>query len=490
MDPEAVDTAAPDLLDSAAAGPAAIRGSTWRVAGFLAGLLLGVFSSAILYRHLGRHDTGKYNVAISLIAIVAGFSDLGLTAIGVRELSVRDEAGRNRLARNLLGLRIVTSVVGVMAVAAFALGVGYASTLVIGVGTAGVGLLLQSCQSTLSISLIVDLRLAWVAGFDFLRAVLTTVLIVALVLAGARLVPFLAVSIPIGVVVLALNARLVRGRIPLMPAFHAGEWWAILRGALPYTFATAAATLYTQVAIIVVSLIASADALGYFSLSARAIQLMLVLPGLAVGTALPIFARAARDDRARLAYALGRTFEVSLLLGVWVAVAVAVGARIAVTIYSSKFSHSVPLLAIQGTGLGASFVGAVWANGLLSLGRYRVILAINLIALVLGTSLIVALVSIDGARGAAIASAAWEGAVAVLSGVALVRADRLLRPPLGIVPKVAVAAGLAALTTLLSMPVLASVAVASVVYLVVVVALGAVPAEVREELRRVRRLRG
>jgi O-antigen/teichoic acid export membrane protein len=487
MEPQAADAAAPDLLDTSAAGPTAIRGSTWRVVGYLAGLLLSVVASALLYRHLGPRGTGRYNVVINLVAIVAGFTDLGLTAIGVRELSVRRGQPRERLARSLLGMRIATSVIGVIVIAAFAIGVGYATTIVIGVVLAGLGLLLQVFQSTLTISLIADLRPGWVAAFDMLRTVLTSALIVGLVLVGSRLLPFFAVSIPVGLVVLAANLRVVRGRVPILPAFHAGEWWGIMRAALPFTLATAAATLYSQGAVIIVSLLAGADELGYFSLSVRAVQLLLVLPGLAISVALPIFARAARDDRVRLAYALGRTFEVSLLLGAFVALAVAVGAPIAVTIFGPKFAGSVPLLAIQSTGLGASFVGGVWANGLLGLGQYRQILAINVMGLVVGSALIVVLVLIDGVRGAAIATAVWEGAVVVLSGVMLVRADRLLMPPLWILPKVAIALGLAVLTTLLSLPVLASVVVASAVYLAAVVALGAVPGEVFAELRRVRR---
>jgi len=489
MDSQGADAAATDLLDTPAAGPTAIRGGTWRVVGYFAGLLLSVVSTALLYRHLGPRLTGKFNVVTNLVAIVAGFTDLGLTAIGVRELSVRRGEARDRLARSLLGMRIVTSVVGVAVIASFAIGVGYGTTLVIGVGLVGFALVLQTCQSTLTISLLADLRPAWVAAFDMLRATLTSVLVITLVLlVGPSLLPFLAVSIPVSAIVLAANVEVVRGRVPLLPAFHAGEWWAILRGALPFTFATAAATLYSQGAVIIVSLLAGADALGYFSLSVRAVQLLLVLPGLAISVALPIFSRAARDDRVRLAYALARTFEVSFLLGALVALAVAVGAPMAVTIFGPKFTPSVPLLAIQGTGLGASFVGAVWANGLLGLGRYRQILVINLLALVVGSALIVVLVLIDGVHGAAIATAAWEGAVVVLCGIMLVRADRLLMPPLQIVPKVAVALGLAALTTLLSVPVLLSVVLASAVYVAAVLILRAVPAEVFDELRRIRRV--
>ncbi len=135
-------------------------------------------------------------------------------------------------------------------------------------------------------------------------------------------------------------------------------------------------------------------------------------------------------------------------------------------------------------GLGASFCGAVWSSGLLSLGRYRPILAVNLFALVFGGVLVAVLVSVDGVRGAAIGTAGGELVLAVLNGVALTRVDHSLVPPLRVVPAVILATGLAVATTLLSLPVIASVAVAAAVYLAVLLALGAIPKELREQLRR------
>lgn len=480
-----------DLLDTSAAGPAAIRGGGLRIVAYFAGTLVGVGSTALLFRHLGVVDTGRYSIAISLVAIVSGLSDLGLSAIGVRELSIRAHESRARLARNLLGLRIVLSALGVLAVTLFAAAVGYGGTLVLGVVLAGVGLVFQSSQSTLALVLISDLRLGWVAAFEFLRSLLTAVLIVILVLSGAHLLAFLTVSIPVGIVVFALNAWIVRGRVPLKPAFHTSEWWGLLRDVLPYSAAVAAATLYFYMAVVLVSLLADSHALGYFSVSARIVQVLLVMPGLAVGAAFPIFSRAARDDRARLAYALGRVFEVSLLLGVWVSLCLAIGASVAIDVIGgSKFEPASSVLAIQGVGLGASFCGAVWSNGLLSLGRYRVILTINIFALLLGALLIALLVSIDGARGAAIATASGEVVLSALSGLALARADRSLAPPLRIVPPLLVAVGLAVASTLIDLPVLASVILASAVYLGVLILLGAVPEELRQQLRLRPSLRG
>ena len=45
--------ATPDLLDTPDAGPAAIRGGAVRIVGYLAGVAVSVFASALLLRHLG-----------------------------------------------------------------------------------------------------------------------------------------------------------------------------------------------------------------------------------------------------------------------------------------------------------------------------------------------------------------------------------------------------------------------------------------------------
>ena len=474
-----------DLLDTAEAGPAAIRGGLVRVGGFVVGTLVGVASFAILARHLGVRDIGRYSVVVALVTVVGGLTDLGLTAIGVRELSVRKGVERTHFARNLLGLRLALGVAGGIAMVGFAALAGYGVTLVQGVALGAVGLLLQSWQSTLSIPLMSELRLGWVAIVDLSRSVLNGVLVLVLVLADASLLPFLAVTIPVGIIILALNALIVRGTRALLPAFHAADWRTLFGDVLPYAAATAAAAVYFQLAVIIVSLIADATAVGYFGVSSRVVQILLVIPGLAVGAAFPIFARAARDDRERLAYALGRVFEVSLLVGVLISIMLALGAPIVIRLVGGpEFSKASSLLSIQAIGLAASFVGAVWSYGLLSLGRSGDILRINLLALVIGGASVAVLVKIDGAEGAAIGTAAGEMVLALLSARALTRVDRRLMPPFRIVPAVALGAGLAILIPLAGFPVLVSCVVAGAVYVSVVVALRAVPRELWEQLPR------
>jgi O-antigen/teichoic acid export membrane protein len=476
---QAVQLDASDLLSTPAAGPAAVRGGAIRASTFLAGVLVSTGAAALLFRHLGIVDAGRYATALSLSAVVTGFTDLGLTAIGMRELAVLKGERRDRLARNLLGMRLVLTTIGVFVITGFAF-LAYGRLLGLGVLISGLGVLLQNTQTTLTVPLMASLRLGWLSALEFARQLIVAGLIVVLVLLGAHLLPFLATAGVAAALVLVPTVMLVRGMIPIGASFERHEWRALLAPVLTYSAAAAAGVLYFRVAIVLVSLIAGARELGYYGLSFRIIEVLFNVPALVVGAAFPIFARAARDDPARLGYALTKVFEVSLLCGVWIALSVAVGAHFAVIVIGGQsFLPAVPILAVQGLAVGASFVGAVWAYGMLSLRLHRLLLVFNLVMLVLVAALVALLTVLDGAQGAAIGTASTEIFGAVAGGVLLVRRRPHLAPRLAILPKVALAALLGAASALASsaLPDIVRVVVATLVYGLVLLMMRALPLE-------------
>lgn len=484
-------TAEGDVLATSAAGPAAVRGGALRLSSFATASLIALVSGALLYRHLGIVGTGRYTTALSLVALVAAASDLGLSAIGIRELSIRTGDSKEQMARTLLGLRVVVTGLGVLAVTAFAL-LAYGSTLGFGVLLAGVGLVFQVWQSTLSIPLMVDLRLGWTSLFEFLRQLLVSILIIALVFSGAGLLSFLACSIPASVAVLALTIALFRGQVPMRFRFAMSDWRALLRPVLSYAIAVAASALYFRVAIVLVSLLSTARQLGYFSLSFNIMAALFAIPALLVTSAFPIFSRAARDDHGRLAYALERVFEVSLIAGAWMSLAIALGADFAIKIVGgAKFAPAANVLAIQGISVGATFVGTVWGFGLLSLGRHRAILLFNLAALAAIVVAVSILSSLDGARGAAIGASAVEVAYAVIGARVLIYGRPHLRPSLRVLPKVTLAIAFAATPLLIPASEPVRVALSGAIYLAALVILRALPPELVALLpsNRVRRAR-
>jgi O-antigen/teichoic acid export membrane protein len=466
-----------DLLSTPEAGPAAVRGGALRIGGYTASSLAALGSGALLYRYLGPVKSGHYNAAGNLVALVAAISDLGLTAIGIRELSLLHGEARQRMARTLVGLRLVISCIGVLAVTVFAL-IAYGSTLGLGVLLAGIGLVFAVWQSTLAVPLMVDMRLGWTSLLEFLRQLLLSILIVVFVLAGTGVLAFLAAPIPASVAVLALTIVLFRGQVPTRVRFDLGEWRALVAPVLSYAAAVAAAALYFRVAILLVSLLSNGYQLGYFSISFNIMAALFSIPALLVTAAFPIFSRAARDDHSRLAYAIERVFEVSLILGAWMSLAIALGAHFAIAVIGGhKFAPAADVLAIQGVAVGATFVGTVWGFGLLSLGRHRAILLFNLFALTAVVVAVAILTPIDGARGAAIGASGVELAGAIVGARLLIHRRPHLRPSLRALPKVALAIAVAAVPALIDISEPARVALSAVLYILALVILRALPAE-------------
>lgn len=464
-----------------------MRGGAIRVGGFIAGTLVSILSAALLFRHLGLKETGRYVLALSLVAIVGSLSDLGLTAVGVRELSRLPAEERWPLARDLLGLRLTLTLLGSVIVIAIAW-IAYSSTLAEGVALACAGLALQATQDNFALPLVVNLRLGWVSALELARQLLTVLCTVVLVLVGATLLPFLGMSIPIGVVVLVATVALIRGVRSLAPSFSWTRWRRFMGAMLPYSAATAASALYFRASILLVSALASETQFSYFSATFRIIEVLTLVPALLASSAFPIFARAAHDDHDRLAYAVGKVFDVSVIVGAWVAVSTAVGAPLAIAIVGGpKFAGAAPVLAIQGVGLGAMFVSLVWAYALLSLGLYRAILTISVSALLLNLALVAPLVLLDGARGAAIGTGAAEIVVGIAQCAAAVRANPQLRPKLAVLPRVALAAALGLIPLAFGgVPTIARVCISTVLFGACALLTGAFPAELRQLIPLVR----
>ena len=466
----------------------AIRGGMLRIGGYALGLLFALASIPLLTRHLGVVDFGSYVTVLSLITIVGLISDAGLTIVGVREYSVRDAAARQRLMTNLLGLRIAVAAAGVAGATLFAAAAGYDEALIGGTVLAGVGLVLLVAQQSWSVSLTSELRLGLVTGFDVLRQALLAAGIVILVIAGAGLIEFLAIPIPVGLAVAALTMLAIRGRAFLRPTFERDEWRYLIGEALPVAIASTIGSFFYRVAIIMMSLIATAQETGYFSASFRVTEAIIMVPGLITAAAFPILARAAHGDEDRLAYALQRLFDIAVILGAWVAVCIVIGAEPAIDVVGgSEFEPAVPVLRIQGVAMAASFLVAVWATGLWAMRRQRSLMIANLIGVGTAAGLTALLIPSSGAEGAAVAMTVAEVLLAGCYGFALMRDRPKLRPDPAVVPKTVVAVALSAALWLVPAPDALLVLAATVVFFGVMLALRGIPPDVWDAVRSGRR---
>lgn len=485
-----LDTLEPvDVLDTGEAGGKAIRGGVVRALSFGAGILLSLAAVPLMIRHLGVVDFGRFATVTSIVMIVAGVTEAGLTGIGMREYAVHPAGTRRQLVSNLAGMRAALTIVGAAVAVGFTLVAGYDRIVVLGTAVSSAGLVLLVMQQSYSIPLASSLRWGWYSALELLKQAVVVVLVVALVVAGARLFPFFLISGVSAAVVLAVTLLRLRHEVSWHLGFDFPEWKRLVRDALPYAAAATIGVVYFRVAIVMMSLISTDKQTGYYSAAFKIVEAVGGLAWILVQSAFPILARAARDDHDRLRYGLQRLFEVALIAGALMALVAIVAAPFEIDVVAGKgFDPAIPVLRIQALTLAAGFLVATWSLALLSLRQHGDILRANVFALFVAVAGTFALVPNHGAKGAAIATAAAEFALAGAYGFFLMRRRSDLRPSLSTVP--AVAGGIAAATVLaivLPLPSVALAALGLAVYVGILLALRAVPSELWHALSSIRR---
>jgi O-antigen/teichoic acid export membrane protein len=472
-----------DVLDSAEAGGKAIRGGAVRTAAFFVAMLMSLVSVPFMTRHLGPEAFGYYATAFSILFILGGVTEAGLTNLGTRDYVTLEGRERERFLRNLVGLRLSLTVGGIGLAIALTAATGAATEIVAGVAIAGAGMVLSLTQQTYAVVLNSQLRLGWVSALELLRQGTLTAGILVLVVAGASLLPFFAASVLAGAVVLVATVALLRGQAPLLPLADVGAWRATLKRVLPYALAAAVGLIYFRLAIILMSYVAPEREVGLYGGAFRIVETVGVVPWLLVSSAFPILARAARDDAGRLRYAVGRLFDVSVLLGVWSALALAMGAGFAVqVVLGGQFNDAVPVLQLQALALLGSFFVATGLYTMLSLERFRALLVASALAAVTSGALTLVLVPELGAEGAALATAAAELVLAI--GVVVAIRD-VVRPGLGTLARALPGiAGMAGVGLLVDAHDVVVVLLGSAVFWAAALACRAVPPELLAAVRR------
>ncbi len=479
-EPAAADAPADDVLHSGEAGGRVVRGGVIRAAGFGIGVLFGLATSALLLRHLGVVEYGKYGTIAALLGIVLALSDGGLTTIGARELSTTpDGPERRRLASTLMLLRLVTTSAGVLIAVAFA-AIAYGSNqLTLGAALVGASVVLISLQAMATVPLLITLRVVPMTGFEVLRHVLTFAGILALVLAEAGLEAFFALQIPIAAILLILTVMYVRRILPLGLRASSAAVRRLARETLPLAVASTMIVLYGGAMVIIVSLIADDYETGLFVTSARIMEVVVGLPGLVIVLALPVLSVASATDHERLRGALQLMVEVGLVLAAFAAVVLALAADGVIRLIGGiAFADAAPILQVQAFAIVGVFLSQTLQNALVSLRQQQTLVFTNAVALAAVLVFGVVFVSSFGAIGGAWAILAAEALLGAMLLLTILRRAPQVLPSLRFSWKVAACLAVAGAVALL--PVgssWVSAAIGAAAFALFALLLRAVPAE-------------
>jgi O-antigen/teichoic acid export membrane protein len=437
-------------------GGRAIRGGAIRVTGYVGGVLVSLGAATILVRHLGIAGFGRYATVTSLIAIVGGVTEAGISLYGIREFHAREDADRRTLLANLLGMRLALTFAGIACATAFALIVGYSRVLLLGALVAGGGLLVQVTADVVSIPLQAQLRLARLTLVDL----------------GRRLVA------------LALLTRLARSSFRLRASFDLRTWRGLFRESLPPAVAVSIGAVYFYVTILVMSVIASATQTGLFATSFRVTQVALGVPILLLTAIFPVISREGADEGSDVGRIFGKVLEVAAICGVWMSLSMALGASFILEVVAGKQGHgAVSVLRIQAAVLTVSFISASSALTLISLRRYRPMIVATSCTLILNVALDLAFIPGLDARGGALADLIAEAVAAVALTAIAVRALPRHRASAAIVAPLLLATVAAGAVVFLPIGSVAHVVAATLVYFGVLMLTRSVPVELLRAAR-------
>jgi O-antigen/teichoic acid export membrane protein len=467
-----------DVLDTPEAGALVVRGGAVRVLGFALGTVLSLGGVVAVTRHLGVVDYGRYQSVTALVAIVSALGDLGLGTLALREYAAAGAAASDRehALDALLGLRVTLAVAGVAVSAGAAALLGYSGAMVAGAALAsGAGVLLAG-QQTATVPLQTALRIGTVTALDVARQAATTALMLGGVAAGAGLLAFLAIPVPVAVLLVVLTTAALRGGVRrARPAYDRALWPRLLRDAVLVGLATASGVLYLYASLIVCGLVASDHQTGAFSASFRVIIIVAAVPALLGTSAFPLLARTATSAPERFGRAVSGLVEGSVLLGGVAAIGAILGApAIIAVIAGSGFDASIAPLRIQGAALGLTFAISGLGFALLARHRQRVLLTCNLLVFVISAVAVALLAHAHGARGAALGAAIGEASLCAAYATALTRGSVGIRPAR--VPRIvlALAGGLTA-GALIPVPAVPATIIGLLVYAALALVLRAVP---------------
>jgi O-antigen/teichoic acid export membrane protein len=453
---------------------ALIKGGLARTLGYVVATGATAAVLPFLFRYLGVEQTGKYVTVLSLVTILAGIVETGLTGFSLRQYSITPVAERDQLMRDLLTMRLLVVTVSTAGVLAFMFAAGYDRTLVAGAAYGAILVALENVGSTYNVWLTSELRLGALAVNNVARQLLASVLAFAGIVLGLPLIAFFILFIPGGLLQAIIAWAATRDAIPHLPSLNFRRCWPLIKASLPFTAAMALGFLYFRAPVIGLSIGGSELDTGYFGAAFRIAETLTLMASFLLTAVVPILTRAASDDPALHRHGVLRITQVALLAGGGLAALTASGAHLAINVLAGpSFDRSAAILVAIAPVLVFKFLNSAWSLSLVSTGQYRHILMGNLAAAAVAVVLSAVAIPAFGISGAV--------AALLLAEATLMVAYRLAQhdqpfPTRGAIT-VALATAVASWCVLLPVPAIAQPVAGGLLYTAIVLLAGAVPPE-------------
>ncbi|WP_414830586.1 flippase [Alteromonas sp. H39] len=399
-----------------------VKNSLFVTAGMAVGGALVFLAMVVMARYLGVADFGIFSTLLAVVSIIQLFADGGMVNITIRDIARQPHALHEQIGFTSLGLLgLSVAFITVISISLYFWGIEskllYSFLFMLLAGFSA----LQGLIFGAAIRAREDMQVT--AFIGVVHKAILAFGIWAVLAAGGGLIAVCAVNFVANLVqtlwlLFEVNKRY--GRVQFR--FQWARWKTIFAESLPLGASLVLRKLTVHLDILLLSVLATAIAVGLYSSAYRVLQLIETASIAFSGVMLPRLSQLAKQDISRFTVTFNHItvflFAASVPLALWVWLSADV---LVPLFYTSTYAEAAPALQVLGLALMALIPAALLHPAFAALGEQKTLMKLALISLALNTVLGVALILPFTYVGAAISTAITEAVVLVTGLIMLSR---------------------------------------------------------------------
>lgn len=343
-----------------------------QIAGKILSTLLGLFSLALITRHLGQFGFGQYTTITTFLTFFAVMADLGLTLITVQMIS-GETKNENKILNNLFSLRLISALIFVGLAPLSVFFFPYSSVVKIGVLITALSFVFPALNQVLiglfqkklnmdksSLAEVIS-RLVLLGGIIVsgkLGYGLTGILITSVIASGSSFLLHYIFSLKFATIKFEFDLSL---------------WKLIISRSWPLALTIVLNLIYLRADTLILSLFKDSEIVGLYGAAYRMIDVLTTLPFMFAGLILPILTAAwLENNKDSFKKILQKSFDFMAII----AIPLVIGAQflakpIMIFIAGPDFLMAGDILKILIFSVAAIFLGTMFSHAVIAINQQK-----------------------------------------------------------------------------------------------------------------------
>src|SRR5579859_5104319 len=386
---------------------------------------LALIATIVVPRYLGAAGIGKYQLAVSLWMIMAIFITFGMDTLLTKEIS-RDPSRLSVLFSTSVLLRTVIFLVSFVLMVVYAQLVNYPQETKNVIYIIGLARFFWQIAAACKASLQGLERMEFMSLGDIVSSTFSTIVAITLLLRGYGLLPVAAVEVGTALVSLGIQFLALNRLQKLKLQFELSSVGRMLKSSAPYMMLSGFMVAYSQIDVVVISLLVSEKQIGWYSSALRLTGTFVFVPTVLMTALLPASSRMHQNAPEDLRKLTSKGFDLLLLACIPIGLGVmSIANQLVVFLYGADFANGGPILALMGIVVIFFSINMLVGQFFISSDRQRVWVVVMAAATLITVPLDLVLVPWcqsafgNGALGGALSYLVTEGGMVIFGLIML-----------------------------------------------------------------------